>query len=89
MAYARWGQGDVYVYKHARGGYVCMGCGLRGCSPSADAIYGSESQDDFEVDTPEEMLAHLQEHVSSGDRVPHDALSRLKKEINDEDKGGF
>lgn len=35
----------------------------------------------FVCKTRQEMLAHLQEHIANGDKVPQRAIDRLNKEI--------
>lgn len=58
MSYARFTDGDVYVYA-AVGGYVsCCGCLLG---------------DKWDFHSPEEIVAHLREHVEAGHKV-HDYL---------------
>ena len=86
MAYCRWGaDSDVYAFKDVLSGcYCCMGCGLKGSMPTADAIQGFNRSDaDFYAETPEEFLQHLKEHREAGHAVPDGALRRLAREIRD------
>lgn len=83
MAICRWSDAsDLYVFRDVRGGYTCMSCELTGCR-SSDALAGHNNPNgEFHVDTPEEMLQHLQEHKDNGNKVPDRAFSALHKEIN-------
>ena len=68
MSYCRfaWDGSDVYVYENCEDKIVCSMCQL------LDKI------DNVEVDTPQEMLAHLKEHINAGHTVPWYAIDALK-----------
>ena len=67
MAFARFGNdSDVYVYEDTRGGYTCEWC------PGIGHTYRCETAGD--------MVQHLLEHRSRGDRVPDEALQELRAE---------
>jgi murein endopeptidase len=76
MSYARWSEGDVYVFSHVDGGIMCMSCSLM---PEEDGCHSS-----FTCRFPEEMLKHLQEHKDAGHSVPDSAMKRLEKEAIEE-----
>lgn len=58
MSYARFSDGDVYVYADVGGYVACCGCWLG---------------DKWDFHSPAEIVAHLQEHVAAGHNV-HDYL---------------
>lgn len=69
MAYCRFSEGDVYLYRNAIGIFVCSGCKLRDTTYLAD--YAA-------------ALAHLREHVAAGHRVPQEAFDELVAEQAEE-----
>lgn len=61
MSYARFGNSsDVYVFAHVNGYIACCGCLL-------------DDKDDYH--SPEEIVTHLQEHVTAGHQVPDHLLN--------------
>lgn len=65
MAFARFGpDSDVYVYDTDRG-FTCERC--PGIGQSFDCITASE------------MVAHLQDHIQKGDKVPAEVLNELNQ----------
>jgi hypothetical protein len=60
MSFARFSDGDVYVFSHCNGGVQCCGCWLD--DGGLPMFY-----------SPEELIAHLWEHREAGHRV-HDYL---------------
>ena len=67
MAFARFtADSDVYVYEDSRGGFTCERCPGIGHS--------------FRCETVGEMVLHLLEHRSRGDRVPDEALQESRAE---------
>ena len=69
MAYARFGaHSEVYVYEDARGFLCCMRCVL------------SEARE-TQTKSRSEMVKHLEAHRRAGQKVPDDAMERLKAEI--------
>lgn len=72
MSYCRFGEGDVYLCLNSMGWHNCIWCSLHG---KTIALW-----------TPEEALAHLEEHRLAGDTVPERAFNRLRKEIEEEKK---
>lgn len=79
MSYARWSEGDVYVYEDVSGGFTCCGCSLH---PDNDKEDGPDEVKSINVKTRQEMLAHLDKHVAAGHLVPSRAVERLKREID-------
>ena len=73
MSYARWSEGDVYVFGNVKGGITCMQCKLM---PGEEEGWTG----DFSCSFPEGMLLHLQEHKDAGHSVPDRAMERLEKE---------
>jgi hypothetical protein len=76
MSYARWSEGDVYVFADASGGITCMSCKLM---PEDDGWH-----EDFRCSVPEEMFFHLQGHKNVGHSVPDSAMERLETESRKE-----
>ena len=73
MSYARFGDGDVYVWADSfLGGIRCQACRLLNDWPSG-AWFENRS----------EMLAHLAEHKKAGHKVPQHAIERLEREIKE------
>lgn len=68
MSYARFSNGDVYVYSTGDD-WVCCSCKL---SPSRETVV---------FDSRLDLLKHLVQHVETGHRVPSYALDRLQSEI--------
>lgn len=78
MAYARFGKdSDVYVYLSITDKYVCCSCALQ---EDATVYDGYRLWPDTNMDTPEQVIEHLREHVGAGHRVPDRAFERLEKE---------
>ena len=71
MSYARFGEGDVYVYCSTPGSFICDFCRLSG--------YG-----DFHSTTRSGMITHLEQHIEAGHVVPSEAIERLQEEIETE-----
>lgn len=74
MSYARFSDdSSVYVYLDCGGSLRCCGCSLEGRSG------------EWDYDTTDAILAHLQEHIHAGDRVPAYCIDGLKarREEND------
>lgn len=66
MSYCRWGRdSDVYVFQ-TNSGFECCGCPM--------------FAEGFSCSTREEMIGHLINHRNTGDRVPEEALERLRAE---------
>ena len=85
MAYARFSDGDVYVYatmlpthspgRGVREALICCACRLTDMS---DGCHQS-----VEIPTPQKMIEHLEAHEKAGHRVPKHAKTRLLQEIKD------
>lgn len=77
MSYARWGWGDppssVYVFLAVSGHLECCGCHLVG--EDGKWQYGST----------DEMVAHLREHEKAGDAIPHDLITDLERDREEND----
>ena len=71
MAFARFSEGDVYVYLNTDGLFECCFCGLAGRCVL--------------VPTAAEMVAHLEAHRIAGHDVPHDAFEELRSYAGDFD----
>lgn len=76
MSYARWSEGDVYVYEDVSGGFTCCGCSLH---PDNDKD-GPGAVKSINVETREDMIIHLKGHIAAGDFVPDRAIERLRGE---------
>lgn len=68
MSYARFGEGDVYVYDSISGGFECCSCSLQ------ESGY-------FVSQTRSAMLEHLEKHIEAGHYVPSGAMGRLRSEM--------
>ena len=69
MSYARFSEGDVYVWQSWTGKFICDFCSLAGAA--------------FVCDTRAEMLEHLQKHIDAGHSVPDRAITRLREEMDE------
>ena len=64
MSYARFSEGDVYVYDNGTQ-VICSGCNLRDDDLS------------YKCTTAVEMLSHVNEHIEAGHTVPGRAVKGL------------
>ena len=71
MSYARFSNGDVYVFLHSDG-YLC--CCMCSTGQGSSMLLAK----DFQAFTTEEMIEHLKEHVQRGDQVPKHAFEGLE-----------
>lgn len=86
MSYARMGKdSDVYVLGLIMvDGYTCMACKLT----EEREVFNEglnrtfRVRGDTTVDTPQDMIAHLKEHMDAGHKVPKDAIKRLKEDAS-------
>lgn len=78
MSYARWTEGDVYVFGNVDGGFTCMSCQFM---PKCENSKFNLTKD-FQCNTIKEMLDHLKRHEDEGHEVPPRAIKRLKEELN-------
>lgn len=93
MSYCRFGEGDVYVFASGEG-LTCMCCSMEPMSKpvvgeSLFEGYSSSSfsmNEDFNCSTEGEMLAHLRNHIDAGDSVPQDAINRLEREVEQDER---
>lgn len=76
MSYCGWDKGDVYMYYSSHSDRIICDC----CSLHPREVVGFTYKKD--------ALEHLEEHIKAGDKVPADAIERLKKEIKEEDNNG-
>jgi len=77
MSYARFSEGDVYLFAHADfGGWLCQGCGL---PEDHEKRFGGEHS--CWLVTASEVLEHLEAHIEAGHDVPERAVRRIEKEI--------
>lgn len=67
MSFARWGEGDLYVYADVSGGVTCCGCWLHTSTEDHDGIYFGESQHFYDLDS---LLQHYRDHQVAGHSVP-------------------
>ena len=86
MSYARFGEGDVYVYGDVSGLMRCQACELARAvgdeSTFSRGDYWTAAKDEREQ--AREMIAHLEKHVAAGHTVPSRAFERLSAEANGE-----
>lgn len=73
MSYARWSEGDAYVYPSVHGHLECMGCSLESTP--------EEPHKSFRTKKRSEMIAHIERHIAAGHVVPGRTLPRLRREL--------
>jgi hypothetical protein len=66
MSYARFSDGDVYVFMHVDGFLECCGCLL--------------NDECLELPATAQMVDHLREHVAAGHRVPDYVIPGLERD---------
>lgn len=66
MSFARFSEGDVYVYLNTSGLYECCFCDLAG--------------ECVRVPTAAEMLSHVEEHRRAGHKIPGRCVLELRAE---------
>jgi hypothetical protein len=64
MSFERFSTSDVYVFEHVGGFIQCCGCLLG---------------DDWDYNTPREMLAHLDEHEAAGHDIGRSRIRILEE----------
>lgn len=75
--YCRWSDGACEVYHDMETGhFVCANCKF---NPSGRFV-GQEDRDDHVLETPYEMLLHLERHHQWNHEVPMEAIDRLREE---------
>ena len=77
MAFARFSDGDVYVYLNVDGLFECCACRILGPGLTGGCHL---------VETSAEMLAHLEEHRAAGDDVPEECLDELRADAEANDQ---
>ena len=99
MSYCRFSDGDVYLYYHVGEFFMCQCCKLAPLVPAStrflDTISGAVDDPDYKgpiefkmhgstkLYTYEEALAHLEDHVAAGHKVPIYAIETLMQEVED------
>lgn len=66
MSYARFSEGDIYLYANWSGGIFCCSCRL--------VDRGSLSV----LNTYDEAIAHVRKHIEAGDDVPEHTIPALE-----------
>lgn len=77
MSFARFSEGDVYVYLNVDGYFECCACALLGPLLTGGCVT---------VETSAEMLAHLESHRAVGHDVPEDCLEELRSDAEANDR---
>ena len=72
MSYARFSNGDAYIYSHVDGYFICQCCLLKG------------KFEDFSCKTRSEMISHIFDHLYAGHSIPDKAVDRLCQELQEE-----
>lgn len=80
MSYARFSDGDVYVFSSVGGYLECCACALN--ERDGDSPFPASSQ----FDTTAEMLAHLAAHQEAGHHVPDYCIEALREDADDNDR---
>lgn len=90
MSYARfgWDNSDVYVFLSSPSGKLeCCACSIMPPvkhDPPVKNFFGtliSESSVSFYAETPQEMIKHLEEHITEGDTVPDETFQDIKSDF--------
>ena len=98
MSYARWSEGDIYVYGMSDGSYVCMQCPLM---PTFQGTFAfqvlsddpelrdakSTIHESFSCHTLKELQTHILQHIEEGHSVPARCLADIEREIEEETDG--
>ena len=77
MSYARFSaESDIYLFAHAGGFVQCCGCPLAPYKEAYSAFFKMMVPDLGMVDlhSPEEVVAHLEDHREAGHNFPLDLL---------------
>ena len=86
MSYARFIEGDVYIFADVRGGYTCCWCSL---APPSQGLWIWEPEStplhdlpaDFNCQTLTELRVHVLAHIEAGHSVPSRCLNEIEKEL--------
>jgi hypothetical protein len=70
MSYARFSEGDVYVFLNVGGTLECCGCSLG---------------DRWDFDSTDAMLEHLREHAAAGHAIPDRCIPGLEEDREEND----
>ena len=91
MSYARWSEGDVYIYRGTDGMYHCMCCPFMPTHKKRLFWTASEIEMHgcFSTGSGQEMLKHMKKHQEAGHEVPSRALEQLEEELKDESENRF
>lgn len=76
MSYARFSEGDIYIFLSIEGTLECCGCYLTG-----PGFFGH-----FDCATTDEMLAHIEEHRAAGHKIPERCVPQLIADRVENDK---
>ena len=75
MSYARFSEGDVYVFRDGQTALLtCMQCRL-------SETDSHQMRRDFFADSEYDMMMHLKRHREVGHNIPQEAIDRLKREM--------
>lgn len=69
MSYARFSEGDIYLYACVSGGIFCCSCRLA----RPDNLEGL-----WTFSTYDEAIAHVRKHIEAGHRVPEHTIPALE-----------
>lgn len=72
MSYARFSEGDLYLFENISGGWTCQFCLLE------------KDNRNHEMCSLEEVEQHLLNHIEVGHSVPDRALERVRRELEGE-----
>ena len=74
MSYARFIEGDIYLFLSSSGGIECCGCSLY----EGNDLMGSQT-----FYTYDDAIQHLKDHEAKGDYVPGYAYEGLERDRKD------
>lgn len=81
MSYARFMEGDIYVYYHMYRYYVCCSCKLTPVEIDNERHYF----DDVKFYMTQDIIDHVKEHIATGHKVPSRTIPQLLEDIGEDD----
>jgi len=69
MSYARFSEGDIYLYKNVGGGWTCCACTEAGHTVNFATIGA--------------VANHVRQHADAGDDIPPRASRRIAEELTE------
>jgi len=80
MSYARFSEGDIYIYEHVHGRLVCENCLFRPPLPTPPGL--RQLRRNHPTRTRRAMLHHIASHAASGHAIPDRTVPTLTLDLN-------